>query len=99
MSQVQFVVDSDGKRRAAMRGTVEFQLTSAPGEPDQWRITRADPHIDIAASLLRARRTTDYISHDPEHDTITLTDDYGHRYIYRITSCDDPDVWHAAWPD
>lgn len=69
------------------------------------RIDRADPKAQIAGELLRqiaADECVPYASISSERPllAITLADDFGHRFVYRIGERDPQvDVYDMEWPD
>lgn len=66
------------------------------------RITHADPQIKIAPEFITEARAapTRWMSYQPEPPSVIMSDDYGHRYIYRLDHQDqDTGIWYASWPD
>jgi hypothetical protein len=63
------------------------------------RIHRADPKARIAAEILeQIRQGVRYASLDD--DVLTLRDDYGQRFIYRIGDYDPATrTYEMEWPD
>lgn len=66
------------------------------------RIDQADPRVAIKDSILIVARDGDnpWVSINEDGNALTIRDDFGKRYIYRLDRYDElSGCWEASWPD
>lgn len=70
-------------------------------EGDAVRIIQADPVIWVSDELLQATaRGRDRMSLDESSRALTIQDDFGGRYVYRVGRFDpEQEAWLCSWPD
>jgi hypothetical protein len=76
-------------------GEITIMRETAPDGADLARITRADETTLISFELLDLARAGDVKFMVVEGDTITLTDDFGHRSRYKLGTVDE--AKRAQW--
>jgi hypothetical protein len=71
------------------------------GDDASAHIDRADPSVKVDESVIAEARTgTSWLTLDEGNRTLTIRDDFGQQYIYRLDWYDaERHYWGASWPD
>lgn len=87
---------------ASFRGDVIFTRETGPNNEPLIRITHAAPVTLIGDEILVVARLGDtrWVSLDEDAMALTVSDDFGQRYVYRLDRhIERYGYWEASWPD